>query len=112
MTSKTKQSNKSRPQGRQNVFSGAKLTFLESYKEQFLESTDRRAFYTMVAEKFLERFGYTLLIEEDPPANDNGVDAIGENDPALQTLEERERDNEHHNKIYRELREVSKPVEA
>lgn len=112
MTSKTKRSNKSRPQGRQNAFSGVKLTFLESYKDQFLESTDRGAFYTMVAKKFLEQFGYTLSIEEDPPANDENVDATGESDPALQTPEEQECDNEHRNKVYRDLREVSNPIES
>ena len=93
------------------MFSGVKLTFLESYKDQFLESTDHGAFYTMVAKLFLERFGYTLSIEEDPPAGDEGVDATGESDPALQTPEEQERDNELRNKIYRELREVSNPIE-
>ena len=111
MTSRTKRRNGSRPQGRQNAFSGGKLTFLESYKDVFLETTDRGAFYTMVSKKFLERFGYTLSADEDPPANDENADATGENDPALQTLEEQECDNEHRNKIYRELREVSNPVE-
>jgi hypothetical protein len=119
MTNRTKQSNKSRTQGRQNAFSGIKLAFLESYKDQFLESTDRGGFYTMVTKKFLERFGYTLSIEEDPPANngsvdanDRSVDATDEKDPALQTVEEQDRDNEDRNKIYRDLREVSNPVES
>jgi hypothetical protein len=99
-TSKTKQSNNLRPQGRQNAFSGVKLAFLESYKDQFLESTDCGGFYTMVAKKFLERFGYTLPIEENPTIDDESVDATGDNDPALQTPEE-------HNKIYHELWDVS-----
>jgi hypothetical protein len=85
---------------------------LESYKDLFLESANLRAFYTMVAKKFLERFGYTLLAEEDPSADDECVDTTGENDPALQTLEEQEHNNEHRNKIYHELREVSNPIES
>ena len=103
----TKRSDKSRPQGRQNAFSGIKLAFLESYKDRFLKSTDRGAFYTMVAKGFLEKFRYSLPAEEDPTVDDKNVDAAGDNDPALQTSEEQSWDNEHHNKIYRELREVS-----
>ena len=103
---------KSRPQGRQNAFTGIKLAFLESYKDQFLESTDRGAFYTMVAKMFLEKFGYTLSTEDDPNVDDENVDATGENDPAHQTAEEQERDNENRNKIYRELREVGNRVKS
>jgi hypothetical protein len=112
MAGKTKPSDKPRQQGRQNAFNGMKLKFLESFKEQFLGSADRGAFYTMVAKKFLERYGYSLPIEEDPPADDESIDATGEVDPILQTQEEQERDNENRNKTYRELREVSNPVET
>jgi hypothetical protein len=111
MTRRTKRSDNSRPQGRQNAFSGVKLAFLESYKDQFLESTDRGAFYTRVAKMFLGKFGYNLSTEENPPIDDENTDATGENDPALQTPEEQEQDNEHRNKIYRELREVSNYVQ-
>jgi hypothetical protein len=104
---RAKQSDNSRSQGRQNAFSGIKLAFLEAYKDQFLETTDCGAFYTMVAKTFLERFGYALAAEENPTVDDENVDATGENDPALQTPEEQEWDNDHRNKIYRELRDVS-----
>lgn len=110
--SRTKRSDNSRPQGRQNAFGGIKLAFLESYKDQFLDSTDRGAFYTMVAKTFLEKFGYSLPMEENPTVEDENVDAAGESDPALQTPEEQERDNEQRNKIYRELRDVSICVES
>ena len=104
---RAKRSDSSKPQGRQNAFSGAKLAFLETYKDQFLESTDRGAFYTMVTKMFLEKFGYTSSTNESSTIDDENVDAAGENDPALQTREEEERDNEYRNKIYHELREVS-----
>jgi hypothetical protein len=42
----------------------------------------------MVAKTFLEKFGYTLAAEENPTVDDENVDAIGENDPTLQTSEE------------------------
>jgi hypothetical protein len=83
--SRTKQSDNHRPQGRQNTFTGVKLEFLENYKDQFLGSTDHGAFYTMVAKRFLEKFGYSLAIEENPTVDDKGVDATGKDDPALQT---------------------------
>lgn len=88
------------------------MEFLENYKDQFLRSTNRGAFYTMVAKRFLEKFGYSLAIEENPNVDDEGVDATGEDDPALQTPEEQERDNEYRNKIYRELRDVSNCVKS
>jgi hypothetical protein len=110
--SRTKRSDNPRPQGRQNAFSGEKLTFLESYKDQFLESADRGAFYTMVAKSFLGKFGYTLAAEENPTGDERDTDAMGEVDPTLQTPEEQERDNEHRNEIYRELREVSNFVRS
>jgi hypothetical protein len=109
---RTKQSDNPRPQGRQNAFTGEKLAFLESYKDQFLESTDRGAFYTMVAKTFLDKFGYALATEEGPTSDDGDIDATGEVDPALQTPEEQERDNEHRNKLYRELRDVSDCVKS
>ena len=98
---RTKQSNNPRPQGRQDAFTGNKLAFLETYKDQFLESLDRGAFYTMVTKKFLEKFGYALPTEESPSVDD---------DPALQTVGEQEQENENRNKIYCELREVSNYV--
>jgi len=104
---RAKRSDSSKPQGRQNAFSGAKLAFLETYKDQFLETTNHGAFYTMVAKMFLEKFRYTLSTNENSTIDDENVDAASENDPALQTREEEERDNEYRNKIYRELREVS-----
>jgi hypothetical protein len=61
----------------------------------------------MVAKKFLEWFGYTLLMEENPTIDDESVDATSDNDPALQTPEEHEWDNEHCNKIYCKLWDVS-----
>ena len=61
-----------RPQGHQNMFSGAKLDFLESYKDQFLDSTDHGAFYTFISKAFIEWFGYNLAIEVNPgPDNDD-----------------------------------------
>lgn len=65
-----------------------------------------------MAKTFLEKFGYTLPTEENPTVDNENVDATGDNDPALQTLEEQERDNEHRNKVYRELREVSNCAES
>lgn len=110
--SSTKRSDNPRPQGRQNAFSGPKLAFLESYKDKFLESMDRGAFYTMVAKTFLEKFGYAPQTEENSTVDKENLDAVGENDPAHQTPDEQERDNEHRNKIYRELRDVSNCVES
>jgi len=105
---KTKRSGNSRPQGRQNAFSGVKLEFLESYKDRFLASMDRGAFYTLVAKSFIEHFGYNLAIEENPGICDE--DAPGENDPELQSPEELEQDVERQNSFYRELREVSEII--
>lgn len=62
-----------RSQGCQNVFSGAKLDFLESYKDQFLDSTDCGAFYTFISKTFIERFGYNLAIEVNPNPDDDDV---------------------------------------
>jgi hypothetical protein len=60
-----------RAQGRQNAFSGAKLEFLESFKEQFIETKDRGAFYTKVSKAFIEKFGYNLATEVNPEPEDN-----------------------------------------
>ena len=96
-----------RPQGRQNAFSGVKLDFLESHKDEFLDSTDRGAFYTFVAKAFIQRFGYNLDIEANPePGDDEDGDGDEEIDSSL-PLEERNQESDRRSKFYRELREVS-----
>jgi len=78
-----------RPQGRKNVFSGTKLEFLESYKDQFLDSTDDRSgFYTWVAKGFIKQFGYILAIEDNSEPCDNDGDHTPEDVNSLLPLDE------------------------
>lgn len=62
--------------GRQNAFSGERLEFLDGYKDQFLDSRDHKGFYTVVARDFIEKFGYSFLLQGNPapavPGGDNG----------------------------------------
>lgn len=93
--------------GRQNVFNGAKLDFLDSYKDKFLSSTDCGGFYTMVAKEFIQRFGYNLGIEENPGPNDNVDKHIPkEVDPSL-SQNEQSKESDRRNAFYRELHDVS-----
>ena len=60
-------------QGRPNAFSGEKLEFLAAFKDQFLDSHDRKGFYSMVARGFIEKFGYDLSLQGNlGPGDDDG----------------------------------------
>lgn len=94
-------------QGRQNAFSGVKLELLDSYKDQFLVSTDRGGFYTLVAKVFIQRFGYDLAIEKNPkPDDDNGKLTPEDINPLL-PLDQQNLESKRRSQIYRELRDVS-----
>jgi hypothetical protein len=95
-----------RAQGRQNAFSGAKLEFLESFKEQFIETKDRGAFYTKVSKAFIEKFGYNLATEVNPEPEDNNDLTPEEIDTSL-PIEEQNKESDRRSQFYRELREVS-----
>jgi hypothetical protein len=61
-------------QGQQNTFSGAKLEFLESYKNQFVKTRDHGPFYTKVSKEFIKQFSYNLAMEVNPkPDNDKDL---------------------------------------
>jgi len=88
-----------RPQGRQNAFCGMTLEFLESLKDEFVDSHDRGAFYTRIAKEFIQRFGYNT--------DDNDEEAgPTEIDPTL-SPEEQEQESEQRATFYQNLREVS-----
>jgi hypothetical protein len=93
-------------QGRQNTFSGAKLEFLESYKNQFVETRDRGPFYTKVSKEFIERFGYNLAMEVNPEPDDDKDLTPDEIDTSL-PVEEQNKESDRRSQFYRELREVS-----
>ena len=95
-----------RPQGCQNAFSGAKLDFLESYKDQFLDSTDRGAFYTFVSKAFIEWFGYNLAIEANPDPDDDDMLTPGEINSLL-SEEEQNKESDQRYVLYYELCNVS-----
>ena len=95
-----------RPQGHQNAFSGAKLDFLESYKDQFLDSTDRGAFYTFVSKAFIERFGYNLAIEANPDPDDDDMLTPEEINSSLSEKEQNKESDQRY-VFYHELCDVS-----
>jgi len=96
-----------RQQGRQNAFSGIKLEFLESYKDRFIDSTDRGGFYTLIAKSFIQQFGYNLAIEGNPkPGDDDDMHTPKDIDPTL-PLDKQNLESDRRSKFYRELRDVS-----
>lgn len=94
--------------GRQNAFSGAKLDFLDSYKDEFLNSRDRGGFYTMVAKEFIQRFGYNLAIEENLGPNDDADKHIPTDIDPSPSQDEQNKESDRLNLFYRELRDVSR----
>jgi len=84
-----------KPRGRQNAFSGEKLEFLESYKDEFLGSNDRGGFYTLVTKAFIQKFGYP----EDLGDIEDGEASL--------SLEEQRAESDKRDKFYHNLREVS-----
>lgn len=75
------------------------LEFLESLKDEFVDSHDRGAFYTRIAKEFIQRFGYNT--------DDNDEEAgPTEIDPTL-SPEEQEQESEQRATFYQNLREVS-----
>ena len=93
--------------GRKNVFNGAKLGFLDSYKDKFLSSTDHGGFYTMVAKEFIQHFGYDLAMAENPGPNDSADMHIPKEIDPLLSQDEQNKESDQQNAFYRELREVS-----
>ncbi|KAF8221621.1 hypothetical protein L208DRAFT_1530669 [Tricholoma matsutake] len=91
-------------QGRQNAFSGAKLEFLESYKNQFNETRDHGPFYMKVSKAFIERFGYNLAMEVNPEPDDDKDLTPDEIDTSL-PVEEQNKESNQRSQFYRELRE-------
>lgn len=59
--------------GRQNAFSGAKLAWLVSRKDEYLNSTNHGDFYEYTARLFIAEFGYDLKFEVNPP---EGTDSV------------------------------------
>ena len=105
-TSKAKKGDGHRTQGQQNAFSGIKLEFLESYKDRFIDSTDRGAFYTLVAKAFIQRFGYNLAIENNPEPDDDDDEHTPDDIDPLLPRDEQNLESDRRNGFYRELREV------
>jgi hypothetical protein len=93
-----------RPQGRQNAFAGAKLEFLDSHKDEFLDSTDRGGFYTSITKTFIQKFGYCP--GDDGDEEDEGGGPPDEIDTSL-PVEEQEKEAERCEKLYRNLRDIS-----
>ena len=111
MARKTKGKGKRRQgearQGRQNAFNGAKLEYLDSYKDEFLSTPDRAGFYTTVSKRFIRRFGYKLAMEENPgPDDDNDKHTPNVVDP-LSPLDEQNKESDEQHAYYEELRKVS-----
>jgi len=52
--------------GRHNGFTGVKLEFLDSLKDEYLASSDAGSFYTTTTRAFIDRFGYDLEAGENP----------------------------------------------
>lgn len=97
-----------RQQGRKNGFSGIRLEFLDSYKDQFLDSTaDRGGFYTKVAQEFILRFGYGPIVEDNSEPCGDDDDHSPENLDSLLPLDEKNLDTVQQNKFYLALRNVS-----
>ena len=94
--------------GQRNAFSGAKLDFLDSYKDKFLSSTNRGGFYTMVAKEFIQRFGYNLAIEENPGPNDNADKHIPKDIDPLLSQDEQSKESDQRSTFYHELRDLSR----
>lgn len=82
-----------KPRGRSTWVKGSKLTFLESFKDEFLSSSDISAFYNKVTNNWLLRYGYDLPLEaaphEDEELPPDGIDLL----PLDEQMEERERRN-------------------
>ena len=93
--------------GRQNAFNGAKLGFLDSYKDQFLSSRDRGGFYMMVAKEFTQRFGHDLAIEENLGPNDAADKHIPEEIDPLLSQDKPNKESDQQNAFYRKLRDIS-----
>ena len=55
------------PWGHQDHFQGMKGQFLLNKSEEFLNSIDRCTFYSDITKAFIEKFGYELSYEENPP---------------------------------------------
>jgi len=86
-------------QGRQNTFSGAKLEFLESYKDQFVETIDRGPFYMLVSKAFIERFGYNLAIEANPEPDNDDDDLTPEEIDTSLSVEEQNKESDRRSKF-------------
>ena len=94
-------------QGRHNAFSGAKLEFLVSFKDQFINSTDRSGFYTKVTQGFTQQFGYDLAIEANPGPDDADDKHTPKDIDPLLPLAEQNKESNRRNKCYHELHKVS-----
>ena len=94
-------------QGRHNAFSGAKLDFLVSFKDQFINSTDRGGFYTLVTKGFTQRFGYDLATEANPGPDDADDKHTPEDIDPLLPPAEQNKESDRRNKLYHELHKVS-----
>lgn len=55
-----------KPPGRRSAFSGEKLEFLETYKDEWLRLHDHQGLYTLVVKRFFLRFGYDLPLDKNP----------------------------------------------
>lgn len=95
-----------RSRGRQTHFQGVKGQFLLDKSEEFLESVDKGLFYTDVTKDFIEKFGYELKYEENPP---EGIDVATLTPKPLEEFpkEEQEAEAKRRNDYYTILRVVS-----
>ena len=106
---KKSQGKATKPQGpgRHNGFSGVKLEFLDSFQDQFLNLEDRGGFYTKVTKAFIQRFGYSLAIQENPEVDDANDKHTPEGIDPLLPVAEQNIESDRRNKFYHELYKVS-----
>lgn len=108
MGKKTNNTNsEKKSQGRQNAFSGVKLEWLDSKKEEYINSTDHRIFYTRVAELFIDSFGNNLAIEENPSEGVDPATLAPKDIEATLPQEQRESELQRQAKYFIALRKVS-----
>jgi hypothetical protein len=98
-----------RTRGPHGRFSGSKLHFLESRRDNYnakAKTKEATIFYSEVTRAFIERFGYNLGYGENPK-DDQEVKDLGPMPVATFPEEEQAAEHERRDEYYTELRQVS-----
>ena len=96
--------------GRQGLFHGEKLEWMvSSFEEPYsdaVRANDTGPFYSCITHKFLDRYGYDLPVNQNPPP---GVDLAALNPTPISDLpiEDQENETKRRQKYFEYLREVS-----